>query len=66
MKKRIIVLGLVTLAVLFASVYLRGPGTVPAGQKPVVTLSSANIGRFEGAFDADEDVPNLVLLLSPT
>lgn len=66
MKKRIIVLGLVALAVLFASVYLRGPGTVPAGQKPVVTLSSANISGFEGAFDADENVPRLVLLLSPT
>lgn len=66
MKKRIIVLGLIALAALFASIYLRGPGTVPAGQKPVVTLSSKNIGGFEAAFDENSDMPRLVLMLSPT
>lgn len=66
MKKRIIVLGLIALAVLFASIYLRGPGTVPAGQKPVVTLSSKNISGFEAAFDENPDMPRLVLMLSPT
>lgn len=66
MKKRIIVLGLIALAALFASIYLRGPGTVPAGQKAVVTLSSKNIGGFEAAFDENSDMPRLVLMLSPT
>jgi len=66
MKKRIILFWLVALAVLFAFVYLRGPGKVPVGQPPLVTLSSTNISGFEGAFDADADLPRLVLLLSPT
>ncbi|HJT69768.1 MAG TPA: hypothetical protein VJ731_06185 [Terriglobales bacterium] len=66
MRKRLVVLGFVVLAAVAASIYLRGPGAVPPGQKPVVTLSSGNTSQFEGAFDADADVPRLVLLLSPT
>ncbi|HEV2616638.1 MAG TPA: hypothetical protein VGU63_08535 [Candidatus Acidoferrales bacterium] len=66
MKKKLILLGLAVLAVLFAAIYLAGPGTVPAGQQPLVTLSSVNLSGFEGAFDADADMPRLVLLLSPT
>jgi len=65
-KKKLIALSVVVVAVLLAAMYLWGPGTVPAGQQPLVTLSSENISQFEGAFDADADMPHLVLLLSPT
>ena len=66
MKKKLIILGVVAAVVLLGAIYLWGPGTVPAGQHPLVTLSSANISEFDAAFDADADVPRLVLLLSPT
>lgn len=66
MKKNLIVFGVVAVAVLFVAVYLWGPGTMPPGQPPLVTLSTANIGQFETVFDADVAAPRLVLLLSPT
>lgn len=67
MKKRLVVLGIVVAVVMLAAVYfLRGPGTVPAGQQPLTTLTSANAGAFESAFDADANLPRLVLVLSPT
>jgi hypothetical protein len=65
MKKNI-ALGVVVVAFLLGAMYLWGPGTVPAGQQPLVTLSPANISEFEAAFDANADLPRLVLLLSPT
>jgi hypothetical protein len=66
MKKRIIALGLVALAALFAWSSLREAGTTPPGQKPLIILSSSDLSQFQGAFDADADAPRLVLLLSPT
>lgn len=66
MKKKLIALSVVAVAVLLGVMYLWGPGTLPRGQQPLVTLSSLNISEFEGAFDADADMPRLVLLLSPT
>jgi hypothetical protein len=67
MKKKLIILGVVVVAVLLVAIYLlQGPGTVPAGQQPLTTLSSANAGAFESAFNADANLPRLVLLLSPT
>ena len=52
--------------VLLAIAYLWGPSSVPAGQEPLVTLSDANWGEFAAAFNADPNVPRMVLLLSPT
>lgn len=66
MKKKLIALGVVVVAVLLGAMYVWGPGTAPAGQQPLVTLSSENISQFEAAFDSDADMPHLVLLLSPT
>ena len=67
MKKKLIILGAVVAAVLLAAIYfLRGPGAVPAGQQPLTTLTFANAGAFESAFDADANLPHLVLVLSPT
>jgi hypothetical protein len=63
---RLISGGVPAVLVLLAAVYLWGPGSAPRGQDPVVTLSEGNLGEFERAFDAETDVPRLVLLLSPT
>lgn len=46
--------------------YLWGPSTAPKGQDALVILSDANLDEFKAAFDADTNVPRLVLLLSPT
>ena len=66
MKGRAIFAGIAVLVVLLAAAYLWGPSSVPSGQEPLVTLSKANFTKFEGAFDADSNVPRMVLLLSPT
>ena len=67
MKKRRLIGVIVTAAILLlAAAYLWGPGSAPRGQELVVTLSEGNLGEFEKAFDAEVDVPRLVLLLSPT
>jgi len=65
-KERLIGVAGAAILVLLAVAYLWGPGSAPRGQEPVVTLSEGNHGEFEKAFDADTDVPRLVLLLSPT
>jgi len=65
-KKRVIGLVLAAALVLLAIAYLWGPSTAPAGQQPLVTLSSANFAEFEKAFDSGADAPRLLLLLSPT
>jgi hypothetical protein len=65
-RHRLIGVGVAAILVLLAAVYLSGPGSAPRGQDPVVTLSEGNLGEFEKAFDAESDVPRLVLLLSPT
>ena len=66
MKKRAAIVGVIAVVVLAAGVYLWGPSSVPSGQEQLVTLSNANFNEFENAFDADTNVPRLVLLLSPT
>lgn len=64
--KRRIVIGVVITVLLATAAYFWGPGKAPAGQPPLITLSSENQSQFEAAFDADADVPRLVLLVSPT
>jgi len=67
MKKKQLIGVVVTAVLLLLGVtYLWGPGSAPRGQEPVVTLSQTNVVEFEKAFDAETDVPRLVLLLSPT
>jgi hypothetical protein len=65
-KRRLIGVAVAAVLALLAVAYLWGPGSAPRGQKPVVTLSEGSPGEFEKAFDAEPDVPRLVLLLSPT
>ena len=66
MKNRVIILAVLAIAALAAVLYLRTPGSPPAGQKAVIALSKANFINFENAFDSRSDSPRLVLLLSPT
>ncbi len=66
MKKKTLFVALPALVLLLGAVYLWGPSSVPPGQQTLVTLSNANFSGFAVAFDADPDVPRLVLLLSPT
>lgn len=65
-RKRAIVLVFVAVLALLVIAYLWIPGSVPAGQKPLLALSSANFSEFEKAFDDNPDVPRLLLLVSPT
>lgn len=66
MKKRLIVITTVTLAVVAVILYLRLPGSVPRNQKPLVKLTPNNPTQFEAAFDGASNMPRVVLLLSPT
>jgi hypothetical protein len=65
-KQRAIILAVAAVLVALAIGYLWGPSSAPPGQEPLLALSSANFSQFESAFDAETDVPRLVLLLSPT
>lgn len=65
-KKRLIVLAVIAVALLLAFVNLWGPSSAPRGQEPLVALSNVNFSDFKNAFDGDLATPRLVLLLSPT
>ena len=66
MKKRAVIGGVAAVALLLAGVYFWGPSAVPPGQEALTILSPGNLSEFAAAFDADSDVPRMVLLLSPT
>jgi hypothetical protein len=67
MKTRAISAAAVALVVLvLAMAHLWGPSTAPAGQPPLLTLTSENFTEFSAAFDAGADVPRMLVLLSPT
>lgn len=63
---RVVILVVVVVVVLLVVFYLWGPSSAPAGQRPLLDLSSANFSEFTKAFDAGADGPRLLLLLSPT
>jgi hypothetical protein len=66
MKKRTIIIAGVAVALILAGVYFWGRSSAPPGQEPLTVLSRANLSDFVAAFDADSNVPRMVLLLSPT
>jgi len=66
MKRKAIIAAVVAALLLGAVAYVWGPSSVPPGQPPLLTLTAANLSEFETAFDADTNVPRVVLLLSPT
>ncbi len=64
--KRVAAFAVVATLMLMAILFVRGPGTVPVGQQPLLALSTANLGEFDKAFEAGENAPRLILLVSPT
>jgi hypothetical protein len=66
MKKKLAICVAVVVVLFLAGFYLWGPSTVPKGQEPLVTLSAANFGDFQKAFDAHPETSRLILLVSPT
>lgn len=66
MKKRAIIVAVVAVVLLLAGAYFWRPSSVPAGQDPLTVLTPENMSEFTAAFDANSDVPRMVLLLSPT
>jgi hypothetical protein len=55
---------MIAVLLLLAGVYLWGPSKTPAGQPPLLTLST--FSEFQSAFDSAADQSRLILLLSPT
>lgn len=66
MKKRAIIVVVAAAALLLAGAYFWGPPSVPDGHNPLTVLSPENLSEFTATFDANADVPRMVLLLSPT
>ena len=63
-NKRNLVAAMIAVLLLLAGVYLWGPSKTPAGQPPLLTLSTFT--EFQSAFDSAADQSRLILLLSPT
>jgi hypothetical protein len=65
-KKKLTIIGVIALAVALLAYYVWVPGSTPQGQPPLVKLTPESLSQFTSAFDADPNLPRLVLLLSPT
>lgn len=66
MKKKLIIIGVIGVAAVLLAFYLWVPGSAPQGQPALVKLTANNFSQFTSAFDADANLPRLVLLVSPT
>ena len=65
-KRAISAVAIAVVVLVLGAAYLWGPSQAPTGQPLMLTLSSENFNEFSRAFDADADVPRMLLLLSPT
>ena len=66
MNRKWLIVVAFAVVLLYAAWYVWGPAHVPAGQAPLTSLTAANFGQFQNAFDASPDGPRIVLLFSPT
>jgi hypothetical protein len=67
MKKLLALWGLTMSAILGASLwYLYGPGTVPEGQPPLLSVDSSTVARLQTDFNQASDRIRVVAVLSPT
>jgi len=67
MKKRLTILAVLVLVGLFAlGRHFYGGRAVPAGQSPLVSLTSTNFDQLRAAFNSASGEVRIVLLLSPT
>ena len=57
---------LFAIAILAVGFYLWGSSPTPPCQPPLVSLSEANVSKFQQDFDAAISNTRIVLLLSPT
>lgn len=67
MKKLLALWGLSMSAILGASLwYLFGPGTVPEGQPPLLSVDLPTMARIQGDFNQASDRIRVLAVLSPT
>jgi hypothetical protein len=66
MKKRLTILAVVFVGLLALAWHFYGREKVPAGQPPLVSLSSTNFDQMRSAFNGASGEVRIVLLLSPT
>jgi hypothetical protein len=67
MKKLLSILAVLVLVGLLAlGRHFYSGETVPAGQPPLISLTSTNFDQLRAAFNAASDEVRIVLLLSPT
>jgi hypothetical protein len=67
MKKRLgVVVALMCAGLLLLAWHYYGGTKVPAGQPPLVSLTSGNFDQLRAAFNAASGDVRIVLLLSPT
>ncbi len=67
MKKLLSILAvLVLIGLLTLGRHFNSGGTVPAGQPPLVSITSTNFEQLRAAFNAASGEVRIVLLLSPT
>ena len=67
MKNRLgILAALVVVGLLILGWHFYGGAKVPAGQPPLISLTSANFDHLRADFNADAGQVRIVLLLSPT
>ncbi len=64
-RKRIILFAAIAIAGFFLY-YLYGGSTTPAGQQPLVRLTSSNISALKDAFNGSANSVRLLVLVSPT
>ncbi|HKW88581.1 MAG TPA: hypothetical protein VJN21_07480 [Candidatus Acidoferrales bacterium] len=65
MKKRIL-LSVAAIVIIVIAWYFVLPSRTPAPQPPMIQLSAQNFSAFAQAFNHDDSVARLVLLVSPT
>ena len=69
MKRRHIIFSVLAAAaflILYAVYYLYGGSTVPAGQKPLLSLNSSNLSSLKDAFNGSANSVRVLVMLSPT
>jgi hypothetical protein len=66
MKKSLYILAVVFVGLLALGGHFYGGEKVPAGQPPLVSLTSGNFDQLRAAFNGASGDVRIVLLLSPT
>jgi hypothetical protein len=66
MKKGLYILAVVFVGLLALGWHFYGGQTVPAGQPPLLSLTSSNFDQLRTAFNGASGDVRIVLLLSPT